>query len=90
MVSFQFHQVINAKSLAKHGNGAHKPFKTRFTKTGHQTLTYKFSKRDFNIKRQILELQLNEVNIKTLSMGVVPSEYNPQNEMPKLPNEFKT
>jgi len=48
------------KSLARHENGAHKPFKMRFTKIGHQTLTYKISKRDFNIKRQILELQLNE------------------------------
>jgi len=27
---------------------------------------------------------------KTLYMGVVPSQYNPQNKMPKLVNEFKT
>jgi len=45
MVSFQFRQGINAKSLAKHGNGAHKPFKTEFTKSGHQTLTYELLKR---------------------------------------------
>jgi len=44
MVSFQFHQGINAKSLARHGNGAYKPFKTEFTKIGHQTLTYELSK----------------------------------------------
>jgi len=46
-VSIQFRQGINAKSLARHGNGAHKPFKMGFTKIGHQTLTYKLFKRKF-------------------------------------------
>jgi len=45
MVSFQFDQGINAKSLARHGNGAHRPFKMKFTKTGNQTLTYELLKR---------------------------------------------
>jgi len=44
MLSFQYRQGINAKSLARHGNGAHKPLKTEFTKTRHQTLTYKLLK----------------------------------------------
>ena len=52
MVSFQFRQGINAKNLARHGNGAYKPFKTGFTKTGHQTLTYKLFKRKFKSKRE--------------------------------------
>jgi len=60
MVSIQFLQGINTKSLARHQNGAHKPFKTGITKTESKTLTYEFSQYDFNIKRQILELQLNE------------------------------
>jgi len=50
MVSFQFRQGINAKSLARHGNGAYKPFKTRFTKTEYQTLTWVLFKRKFKSK----------------------------------------
>jgi len=60
MVSFQFLQGINTKSLAKYENGAYKPFKTGITITEHQTLTWVLSKRDFNIKREISRLQLNE------------------------------
>jgi len=52
MVSFQFHQGITAKSLARHGNGAHKPFKTEFTKAGHQTLTYELLKRKSRVKER--------------------------------------
>jgi len=44
MVSFEFHQGINVKNLARHGSGAHKTFKTEFTKIGHQTLTYELLK----------------------------------------------
>jgi len=49
MVSFQFRQGINVKSLARHENGAYKHFKTGFTKTEHQTLTWVF-KRKFKSK----------------------------------------
>jgi len=52
MVSIQFLQGINTKSLARHGNGAYKPFKTGFTKTEHQTLTWVLFKRDFKTKRE--------------------------------------
>jgi len=52
MVSFQFHQGITAKGLARHGNGAHKPFKMEFTKTGHQTLTYELLKRKSKAKER--------------------------------------
>jgi len=51
MVSFQFCQGINARSLARHGNGAYKPFKTGFTKTEHQTLTWVLFKCKFKRKR---------------------------------------
>jgi len=57
MLSFQFLQGINTKSLARHGNEAYKPFKTGFTKKEHQTLTWVLFKRDFKTKREILKLQ---------------------------------
>jgi len=56
MVSIQFLQGINTKSLARFQNGAHKPFKTGITETESKTLTYEFCQCDFNIKRQILKL----------------------------------
>ena len=59
MVSFQFRQGINENSLARHENGAHKPYKTRFTRTGHQTLTYKLFKHKFQNQKRNLKLQWN-------------------------------
>jgi len=53
IVSFQFLQGINTKSLARHGNGAYKPFKMIFTKTENQALTWVLFKRNFKTKIEI-------------------------------------
>jgi len=52
MVSIQFLQGINTKSLARRENGAYKPFKMEFTKPEHQTLTWVIFKRKFKSKRE--------------------------------------
>jgi len=73
MVSFQFRQGINAKSLARHGNGAIKHFSSEFKQNRTskiKTLTYFKHKFKSKSKREISRLFMNEnhyYHIRTLN-----------------------
>jgi len=60
MVSFQFFQGINAKSLARKGKLSTQALQNWNHENIIKSPNFKLSKRDFSIKRQIKELQLNE------------------------------
>jgi len=53
MVSFQFCEEINAKSLARHGKWSTQALQNWNHENKIKNPNFKLSKRDFNIKRQI-------------------------------------
>jgi len=57
MVSIEFLQGINMKSLARHQNGTIKHFKSETEHQKSKTLTYEFLKTQIKSKREISKLQ---------------------------------